>query len=93
VPATKAPVATKVAPAPAIAARGNWRIQLGAFSQKSSADALFGKLSAKVAGRQAYYIPVGKIVRLQVGPYESRAAASYACARLAPQACFPVEAR
>jgi TPR repeat protein len=93
VPATKAPVATKVAPAPAIAARGNWRIQLGAFSQKSSADALFGKLSAKVAGRQAYYIPGGRIVGLQVGPYESRAAASYACARLAPQACFPVEAR
>jgi len=97
-PATKAmapkpPPAEREIPTNAVAARGNWRIQLGAFSQRSSAEALFGKLSAKISGRQAYYVPVGKVVRLQVGPYENRAAASSACARLAPQACFPVEAR
>ena len=92
-PATKAPAAAKIPPAPAVAARGNWRVQLGAFSQKSSAEVLFAKLSAKISGRQAYYVPAGKVVRLQVGPFESRAAASSACARLAPQACFPVEAR
>jgi cell division septation protein DedD len=89
---------TKPAPSPApaktaVATSGKWRIQLGAFGQRKSAEILFGKLSGKLAARQAYYIPVGPIVRLQAGPFESRAAASAACARLAPQPCFPVEAR
>jgi TPR repeat protein len=91
------PVAPKVAaPAavkPAVAASGNWRIQLGAFGQRKSAETLFARLSGKLAGRQPYYVPAGAVVRLQAGPFESRAAASAACARLAPQACFPVEAR
>ena len=78
------------APVPAIAASGKWRIQLGAFGQRKSAEALFGKLSGKLGGRQAYYVPAGAVVRLQVGPFESRAAATSACARLAPQPCFPV---
>ena len=91
-PAAK-PGAPKPLPAPPIAARGGWRIQLGAFSQKSSAESLFARMSGKLAGRQAYYVPAGKVTRLQVGPFESRPAAANACARLAPQACFPVEAR
>jgi len=77
-------------PVPAIAANGKWRIQLGAFGQRKSAEALFGKLSGKLGGRQAYYVPAGAVVRLQVGPFESRAAATSACAKLAPQPCFPV---
>ena len=77
----------------AVATSGKWRIQLGAFGQRKSAETLFGKLSGKLAGRQAYYVPVGAMVRLQAGPFEGRAAASAACARLAPQPCFPVEAR
>lgn len=92
-PAAKLPVAAKTTPAPPVATRGNWRIQLGAFSQKSSAEALFAKLSGKLSGRQAYYVAAGKVTRLQVGPFESRAAASTTCSRLAPQACFPAEAR
>ena len=52
----------------------------------------FGKLSSKLGGAQAYYVPVGSVTRLQVGPYASRADASAACARLKPQACFPVAA-
>ena len=92
-PAAKAPASAKaVATAPSVA-RGGWRIQLGAFSQRSSAETLFSKLSSKMTGRQAYYVPVGKIIRLQVGPFETRGAASAACTRLSPQACFPVEAR
>ena len=98
--AAKPPAPPKAkAPAPAMpttpqaTAGGKWRIQLGAFSQRSSAETLFGKLSAKLGGRQPYYVPVGKVTRLQVGGFESRAAASAACARLSPQACFPVEAR
>ena len=76
---------------PARVAGGSWRIQLGAFSQRSSAEALYRKLSGKAAltGRHAYYIPVGAVTRLQVGPFESKAAAAAACGALG-QACFPV---
>ena len=73
----------------AVPATGSWRIQLGAFSQRSSAEALFRKLSGKLAGRQAYYVPAGAVTRLQVGPFESKAAATAAC-RAMGQACFPV---
>ena len=73
----------------AVSATGSWRIQLGAFSQRSSAEALFRKLSGKLAGRQVYYIPAGAVTRLQVGPFESKAAAAAAC-RAVGQACFPV---
>jgi TPR repeat protein len=76
-------------------AHGAWRVQLGAFAARGSAESLFRKLSGNAAltGRDPYYFPVGKITRLQAGPFESRAAAASACARLAPQPCFPVEAR
>jgi cell division septation protein DedD len=78
---------------PVLAASGSWRIQLGAFGQRKSAEALYARLSGSLTGRQAYYVPAGAVVRLQAGPFESRAAASSACAKLAPQPCFPVEAR
>ena len=79
---------------PAAAAKGAWRIQLGAFSKRSAAETLFGSLSAKNAlkGRQAFYIPVGPITRLQVGPFNSQGAAQSACNALKPQPCFPVRA-
>lgn len=95
-PKAAPPKATEKAPAAAKrggAASGRWRVQLGAFSQRKSAEALYAKLSGKLAGRQAFYVPAGAVVRLQAGPFESRAAANSACARLAPQPCFPVEAR
>ena len=83
-------------PQPA-SASGAWRIQLGAFSQRSSADALFRKLagSAPVAGRQKFLVAAGTVTRLQVGPYPSKAAAAAACSALSGrgQACFPVVAR
>ena len=77
-------------------ATGGWRVQLGAFGQRSAADALFRKLAAgPLAGKQAYAIPVGAMTRLQAGPYPSRAAASAACATLSArgQPCFAVVAR
>ncbi|MFL6752841.1 MAG: SPOR domain-containing protein [Sphingomicrobium sp.] len=85
-PARKAPH-----PAPAPAA-GAWRIQLGAFSRRALAEALFGRLSgnAALSGRSAFYVPYGPIVRLQAGPFESRAAAQAACAALKPQPCFAI---
>ena len=78
--------------AAAAKASGPWRIQLGAFSQRSSAEALFRKLSASaaIAGRGAFYQPAGAVTRLQVGPFATRAAAQAACTALKGQPCFPV---
>jgi TPR repeat protein len=91
-PAIAKPEPAAVVPKPAVATGGVWRIQLGAFSQRSSAEALFRKLSGKsaLAGRQAFYIPAGAVTRLQVEPFESRAAATAACKALGGQACFAV---
>ena len=94
-PPAPAKAATPAAAKPAVAAAGGWRIQLGAFSTRGAAEGLFKKLSGNgaLSGRQAFYVPVGKMTRLQAGPFESRGAAASACTRLAPQACFAVEAR
>ena len=79
------------------AAAGGWRVQLGAFSKRTSAEALFTSLSATaaLAGRQPFYVEAGAVTRLQVGPFESRAAAATACAALSKQGqpCFPVPAK
>lgn len=84
----------RAAPATAPTAQGKWRIQLGAFSKKASAEALYGKLSASapVAGHPPVYVAAGAVTRLQVGGYSSKAAAAAACAALSSrgQACFPV---
>ena len=94
-PAAKAPPEPAAEPAQTVAASGGWRVQLGAFSQRSSAEALFRKLSGSgaLAGRRPFYVPVGSITRLQVGPFASRAAAQAACNALKGQACFPVAAK
>jgi TPR repeat protein len=80
--------------ATAAPATGAWRIQLGAFSKRASAEALYQAVSGNgaLAGRQPFYIPVGPITRLQVGPFESKAAAAAAC-RAVGTACFPVPAK
>ena len=76
---------------------GGWMIQLGAFSKRASAEALFKRLAGNgaLAGRRPFFIPVGAITRLQAGPFESRAAAAAACAALSAkgQPCFPVAAK
>lgn len=95
----EAKVPTKTSTPPAAEARaqaatsGKWRIQLGAFSNRNSAEALFARLEGKLGGSRAFYVSVGAMTRLQVGPFESRAAAGAACASLKPQPCFAVEAR
>jgi len=96
----KAPAKAEPTPTPAVAkgtpaiASGNWRVQLGAFSQRGSAEALYKRISgsAALAGRQPYYVPAGTVTRLQVGPFSSRAAAQTACNAI-KQACFPVPAK
>lgn len=89
VTAKGAPVrAAKAAPSPAT---GNWRIQLGAFSQRGAAEAMYRRIAGKpaLAGRGPAYVAAGNVVRLQVGPFVSRQAAAAACASLGT-ACFPV---
>jgi uncharacterized protein len=103
-PAAKAPAQisasaaapAKAAPAPAATrpASGNWRIQLGAFSQRGNAEALYKKLSGKsvLTARNPFYVSAGSVTRLQVGPFESKSAAQAACNAL-EVACFPVPAK
>ena len=84
-----APRAALPATAPA---SGAWRIQLGAFGVAGNAQALWARLKGNVAlgGRQAFYVPAGKLTKLQAGPFASRAEAQDACAKLGVQACIPV---
>lgn len=86
------PVAATPRAAP-VSANGAFRIQLGAFRDRSAATALYGRLSARLGGAAMTLVPSGTMTRLQVGPYPTRAAASAACAALKPQPCFPVSAR
>ena len=94
--ASAKPKPSPPAKAAAAPATGRWRIQLGAFSKRSSAETLFNRLSgsAPVSGRQPFYVAAGAVTRLQVGPFPTRAAATAACSTLSAkgQACFPVEA-
>lgn len=87
--ATPTPVAS---PVPVPAATGAWRIQLGAFAKRASAESLYKRLSgsAALAGRQPFYVPAGAVTRLQAGPFQSKAEAITACARLNGNPCFPV---
>ncbi len=88
---TPAPVAAAPAHAAApAAASGAWRIQLGAFSTRSAAERQWSALAGKLGGASASYAQAGAVVRLQAGPYASRAAADAACARVRPAACFAV---
>ena len=90
--------APKAPPAPmrseAAAPKGDWRIQLGAFSQKGNAEALYNKLSGQGAlgGTKPFYVAAGTITRLQVGPFESKVAAEAVC-KSVKVACFPVPAK
>jgi hypothetical protein len=95
-----AKIAAKVLPkaTPQIAVTsGAWRAQLGAFSKRASAEALFTKLSSagSLAAFQAFYVEASAVTRLQVGPFESRAAATAACTALAKagQPCFPIQTK
>jgi cell division septation protein DedD len=74
---------------------GGWRVQLGAFSQRNSAEALFRTLSNMFPGRQPSYVAAGSVTRLQVGPYPSRAVAAKMCSIVIStgHACFPVPAK
>lgn len=93
---TPAPAVPAAQPSPArtqpatAASQGNWRIQLGAFSQRARAEALWSSLSGRLPGAAPDYVAAGAVTRLQAGPYASRAEADRACAAVRPNACFAV---
>ncbi|MBA3898274.1 MAG: SPOR domain-containing protein, partial [Sphingomonadaceae bacterium] len=91
-PAPKPP-AVKVAAMPAPS--GNWRVQLGAFSDAAKASALWASLHARVAALGSYRsftTKAGAVTRLQAGPLPTRAAADALCAKVkaAGAPCLPV---
>lgn len=86
------PVVAPRAPIPATSS-GAFRVQLGAFRDRSGAQKLYATLAPKLRGAGMILVPSGTMTRLQVGPYPTRAVASAACAALKPQPCFPVPAR
>jgi TPR repeat protein len=99
-PAPRAPVATPTVAAtntaPAVAASGDWRIQLGAFSEEGRARTLWSGLerqNAGLAGLQPYLVKAGAITKLQAGPFASQAEAKKACDSVARsgQACFALK--
>ena len=98
---TPAPAKLAVAPVRIVAApssptpspaSGAWRIQLGAFGVAGNAQALWGKLKGNpvLGGRQAFYVPAGKLTKLQAGPFGSRADAQAACGKLGVAGCIAV---
>src|SRR5438270_4553629 len=64
VPMVKAPVVKASPPAAATVSDG-WRIQLGAFPQRASAEALYQRVSGKsaLAGRAPYHLVSGAVTR------------------------------
>jgi cell division septation protein DedD len=78
------PTPAAAAPPPRAAASGPWRVQLGAFSVASNAEALWSRLRGRseLAGRQRLMVRAGAVTRLQAGGYASRAAADAACRSL-----------
>lgn len=79
------PAIVKPTPAPApvrTAAKGNWRVQLGAFGNQDKAKALWNNLEKRVtalSGLQPYLVAAGSVTRLQAGPFETKAQASKMC--------------
>lgn len=98
----RAVAAEKPAPSKAVAAKptlpsasgGDWRVQLGAFSEEGRARALWNQLSGKVKGLSAYkpfIIKGGAVTRLQAGPLASSADAARLCGAIkaAGADCMP----
>lgn len=83
-PATRPPAAQSQPvsrPAP-VARSGNWRIQLGAFRERSRAESHWRTVSgrvAQIASLQPYLVLAGPYTRLQAGPFATRTQAEQAC--------------
>ena len=79
-PATRPPrAAATPAPRPAVAARGGWKVQLGAFRARGGAEARWAQVGGKLGGATPIYAAVGPLTRLQATGFASRADAQAAC--------------
>ena len=72
------------APRPAVEAapaKGNWRVQLGAFGVKANADALWAKVRGRseLAGHARVDLPSGAVTRLLASGFAGQAEAEKAC--------------
>ena len=82
---TPRPQAPAAAPPPqANRSQGPWKLQLGAFGVAGNADRLWEKVSQTpaLAGRAKLKEPAGRLTKLLAGGFESRDAATSACAQL-----------
>ena len=64
------------------AASGDWRVQLGAFSDEAKAKSLWNSLEGRVSalsGLQPYLVKAGGITRLQAGPFTTQTQAEAMC--------------
>lgn len=79
-----APTAKPAAATPAPAAKGNWRVQLGAFGVKANADSLWAKVRGRreLSGHGRIDLPSGSVTRVLAGGFADQAAADSACAAL-----------
>lgn len=90
-PEMKTAVAKPAAPQPATPkptaappAKGNWRVQLGAFGVKANADGLWSKVKGRpeLAGHGRIDLPSGAVTRLLAGGFAGQAEADKACGAL-----------
>ena len=80
-PVAAAAPATTTDPVKA-AASGDWRVQLGAFSDEAKAKSLWDSLEGRVSalsGLQPYLVKAGGITRLQAGPFATQTQAESMC--------------
>lgn len=75
---------TQPPPAPVVASRGSWRLQLGAFGDAANARRLWTQTAASFPGANVSYVKAGVMTRVLIGPYPSRASASQACRAIRP---------
>lgn len=87
-PTPRATQAPARAPAAAPVRGGPWRVQLGAFGDPGNARRLWAQVNGRFPGRQVYYVPAGRLTKVLVGPFATRAEAAGACGGLSP--CVPV---
>lgn len=92
-PATLAPAPVALA-APASATpgtAGGWAIQLGAFARPGAPQAVYSRVASRIGAKSPIYLNAGRVTRLLVGPYASRAEAEGACRSLgAATPCLPL---
>ena len=74
-----------------------WRVQLGAFSKRPLAEASWKEFATKqkklIGDRKPIYASDGNVIKLQLGPYKTKAAAREACDTVAKsgRACFATD--